>query len=148
MKRTPYIAIIFVLTMMSLLVLCGSAFSDKTGMPPFTINWYSVDGGADTVANVEFQIQGTIGQHDAGPIGLTGGAYTLHGGFHAIEPEIASCVGDIDNSGEVNVADLLALLAQWGNCPGCPADLNNDAFVDVSDLLTLLGAWGPCETTP
>jgi hypothetical protein len=43
----------------------------------------------------------------------------------------------------VDVADLLALLAAWGQNGG-PEDVNGDGVVDVADLLQLLAAWGPC----
>ena len=49
--------------------------------------------------------------------------------------------GDIDGNGVVDVVDLLALLAAWGE-PGGPADINNDGIVDVVDLLILLANWG------
>lgn len=53
-------------------------------------------------------------------------------------------VGDLNNDGVVNVADMLILLSQWGQCGegNCPADLNGDGTVDVSDLLILLSNWG------
>ena len=54
---------------------------------------------------------------------------------------------DFDNSGAVDVKDLLFLLGAWGPCPpkgDCPADFDNSGAVDVKDLLFLLGAWGPC----
>ena len=60
------------------------------------------------------------------------------------EPIDDSPPADLDDSGEVNVADLLILLGEWGACGGaiCPADLNDSGVVDVTDLLELLGAWG------
>jgi hypothetical protein len=55
---------------------------------------------------------------------------------------------DLDDSGRVDVNDLLQLLAAWGSCPKppqpCDADLTADSTVDVSDLLQLLAAWGNC----
>ena len=54
-----------------------------------------------------------------------------------------TCPEDINGDGVVDVLDLLALLAAWGN-PGGPEDLNGDGIVDVLDLLQLLAAWGPC----
>ena len=56
----------------------------------------------------------------------------------------ASCLGDLDNSGDVGFDDLVTLLASWGACGGCPADLDTDGDVDFDDLVTLLAAWGPC----
>jgi hypothetical protein len=54
--------------------------------------------------------------------------------------------GDLDGDGDVDTADLLQLLAAWGDCPeppaGCPGDLDGDGDVDAADLLILLGNWG------
>jgi hypothetical protein len=57
--------------------------------------------------------------------------------------ELEPCIGDLDDSGVVDVTDLLAVLAAWGDS-GSPADLNGDGDVDVDDMLLLLAAWGPC----
>ncbi len=58
------------------------------------------------------------------------------------------CVGDIDQTGDVDPSDLILLLGSWsvepGSCPGCPADLDGDDDVDGNDLILLLGNWGPC----
>ncbi len=55
---------------------------------------------------------------------------------------------DLNNDGQVNVFDLLALLDQWGPDADGGADLTGDGVVDVFDLLALLDAWGsaPFET--
>jgi hypothetical protein len=49
------------------------------------------------------------------------------------------CEADFDGSGDVGVADFLALLAAWGNCPdppaGCPTDLDRNGTVNVNDFL-------------
>jgi len=54
--------------------------------------------------------------------------------------------GDVNDDGTVDTADLLLLLAAWGECASggapCPADFNGDGFVDTTDLLLLLGNWG------
>ena len=51
----------------------------------------------------------------------------------------------MNGDGEVNVFDLLDLLAQWGTCGKvCSGDVNTDGVVDVFDLLDLLANWGPC----
>jgi hypothetical protein len=49
-------------------------------------------------------------------------------------------VGDLNDDGFVNGADLGILLGNWGNAGG-PADLNNDGFVDGGDLGILLTNW-------
>ncbi len=58
---------------------------------------------------------------------------------------IASCLADLDFSGAVDFADILAVLAAWGPCEGdCPEDLDGNGSVDFADLLIVLSAWGPC----
>ncbi len=59
-----------------------------------------------------------------------------------------ACPGDLNQSGAVDVFDLLALLDGWGGCADpahCPADLTGDGVVDAFDLLALLGNWGACD---
>lgn len=63
----------------------------------------------------------------------------------AVVPDSSGPVGDLNGDGVVNVADLLILLAAWGQCPSkgnCPADLNGDGVVNVADMLLLLSQWG------
>jgi hypothetical protein len=58
--------------------------------------------------------------------------------------ESVGCPEDINGSGSVDIDDLLAVLAAWGeNDPD--ADIDGSGMVDVDDLLLLLAAWGPCE---
>jgi hypothetical protein len=71
----------------------------------------------------------------------TGGPDELEVG--SVGPDL-SCIGDIDNSGDVGVTDFLALLAAWGPNPGDPADITHDGDVGVTDFLKLLAQWGPC----
>ncbi|MDY7107954.1 MAG: hypothetical protein SYC29_04890 [Planctomycetota bacterium] len=58
-------------------------------------------------------------------------------------PSYDMCPGDIDDDGVVDTADLLALLAAWGNTSG-PEDINGDGLVNTADLLQLLSEWGQC----
>jgi parallel beta-helix repeat protein len=58
------------------------------------------------------------------------------------------CPWDLSGDGNVDVVDLLVVIASWGPCAGCPADFNGDGFVNVVDLLTLIGHWGPCPGVP
>ena len=53
-------------------------------------------------------------------------------------------LGDLNNDGAVNGADLGAFLGSWGPCAvcaSCPADFNGDCVVDAADLAIMLGAW-------
>ncbi|MFM7051889.1 MAG: dockerin type I repeat-containing protein, partial [Planctomycetota bacterium] len=54
----------------------------------------------------------------------------------------APCVGDINNDGNVNAADLSLLLGSWGGTIG---DINGDGFTNAADLSLLLGNWGVCN---
>jgi hypothetical protein len=60
------------------------------------------------------------------------------------ECEDSSCPWDLDGSGTVATADLLALLAAWGPNPGHPADFDASGVVATADLLALLANWGEC----
>ncbi len=60
---------------------------------------------------------------------------------------VDTCPADINNSGTVDVSDLLIVIGTWGPCADpsdCPGDINNSGTVDVSDLLAVIGAWGQC----
>lgn len=62
-------------------------------------------------------------------------------------PAPQGCPADIAPSGGdgvVNVADLLALISNWGAGAGNLADLNGDGIVNIADLLALISAWGDC----
>lgn len=52
--------------------------------------------------------------------------------------------GDLDGDDDVDIADLVGLLQNWGPCPSeaCLADLDSDGFVAVNDLMLLLAGWG------
>ena len=49
----------------------------------YTIDWYKVAGGGGTSTNATYQVNGTIGQPDAGGP-LTGGNYSVTGGYWAL----------------------------------------------------------------
>ena len=50
--------------------------------------------------------------------------------------------GDLDGDGDVDTADLLALLADWGCSGDCIGDVDGDGDTDTADLLMLLANWG------
>jgi hypothetical protein len=111
------------------------------GEPPFTgtaavvdLTFESLDGGCD--APVVFA------EHDpptrlSDPIGDPITPLALDA-----LPD-TDCPADIVRDCVVDVDDLLALLAAWGDAGG-DADINDDGVVNVDDLLMLLASWGPC----
>ncbi len=58
-------------------------------------------------------------------------------------PLIPPCPADVTGDNVVDVLDLLAVLAAWGEAD-VPEDINGDGTVDVLDLLEVLSSWGPC----
>jgi len=47
----------------------------------YQIDWYTIDGGGGTSSGGTYELSGTIGQPDATTTTLTGGSYSLQGGF-------------------------------------------------------------------
>lgn len=54
----------------------------------------------------------------------------------------ATCPEDVNQDGSVTVADVLAVLAEFGCTSSCTADVDGDGNVNVADILTLLAAYG------
>jgi hypothetical protein len=116
----------------------------------FDLSWNTIDGGGGTSIGggpAGFELEGTIGQPDAsGP--LIGGGFELAGGFWpgaSLTPD--SCPPDINNSGTVDVDDLIAMILGWGmcaNCAVCPPDANGSCSVDADDLIMVILGWGSC----
>lgn len=50
--------------------------------------------------------------------------------------------GDVNGDGEIDVNDLLILIASWGSDGSNGTDLNGDGIVDVNDALILIANWG------
>jgi len=55
----------------------------------------------------------------------------------------ASCLGDANGDFTVDVVDLLAVIAEWGETVSI-ADFDDNGIVDVADLLFVIAAWGDC----
>jgi hypothetical protein len=66
------------------LMLAGLLFASASvaQAQSYSIPWYKIAGGGGTSTNGNFSVTGTIGQPDAGS--MSGGAYSLTGGFWAI----------------------------------------------------------------
>jgi hypothetical protein len=65
---------------------------------------------------------------------------------YQIVVQVPPCDGDVNSTGQVNVDDLLLIIAFWGQAnPIMPrADVNSDGIVNVDDLLALINNWGSC----
>ena len=73
------------------------------------------------------------------------GDWTDNGGNTITEICPMDCISDIDVDGNVDIQDLLILIAGWGTCTdNCSGDVNDDGEVNVNDLLILISAWGEC----
>jgi len=53
------------------------------------------------------------------------------------------CEGDVDGNGEVNVNDILNVIAVFGT-DDPSGDANGDGQVDISDILLIISNWGEC----
>ncbi len=116
-----------------LITLMGVAYAQSRG--GYDLSWWTIDSGGIT-----FATGGTLGQPDASNA-LTGGSYSLTGGFW-FAPACIATNGDVDGSGCVDDADLLAVLFAFGATGLNPADVNCDATVDDADLLIVLFNFG------
>ncbi|CUU36019.1 hypothetical protein DCOP10_116176 [Armatimonadetes bacterium DC] len=107
----------------------------------YDLSWWTIDGGGITFATGgSFNMGGTVGQPDASNA-LTGGGYSLTGGFW-FTPACVATNGDVDGNGCVDDADLLTVLFNFGATGANPADVNCDAIVDDADLLIVLFNFG------
>ena len=97
---------------------------------------------------VNYQYVPTSGSNEGGPRNTFDDTYDSNERTSLVIEYVAeeSCLGDLNDDGIVNGADLGLLLGAWGSCPGSPClgDLNNDGQVNGADLGLMLGAWGLC----
>lgn len=127
---------------MAAATLCVASARAQT----FDLSWHTIDGGGGMFSTGgAFSLGGTIGQPDAGVV-MTGGNFTLTGGFWA-GALAAPCVltGDLNNDGAVSLSDLTVLLSNFGVASGATpdqGDLNGDGAVSLADLTLLLSNFG------
>ncbi|MCL6533929.1 MAG: hypothetical protein K6U12_11705 [Armatimonadetes bacterium] len=123
----------------TLTMLMGVACAQSGG--GYDLSWWTIDNGGVTFATGgSLTMGGTIGQPDASNT-LTGGTYSLTGGFW-FAPACIATNGDVDGSGCVDDADLLTVLFAFGATGLNPADVNCDSIVDDADLLIVLFNFG------
>ena len=101
------------------------------------IDWWTIDGGGATfTAGGEFELSGTIGQPDAGPgsAGMSGGPYSLKGGFWVTPP--CWCLADLNGDGLRDGDDIQGLLdCLLGSGFRCPcADVDANGILEIADV--------------
>src|ERR1039457_2583868 len=67
----------------SVMIVCAAWFAGNVAAQSYSIDWYKIAGGGGTSTGGTYQVSGTIGQPDASGA-LTGGSYSLTGGFWAL----------------------------------------------------------------
>jgi len=74
--RVKWFVLSALLIILITVVLSGAA---SAGVLSYSLGWWKVDGGGGTSIGGGYTLSGTLGQADANV--LTGGEYTLSGGF-------------------------------------------------------------------
>jgi len=65
-------------------ILLSSAFILRAAGQTYSIDWHKIAGGGGTSTGGVYAVSGTIGQHDASLQPMSGGNYSLTGGFWAL----------------------------------------------------------------
>jgi hypothetical protein len=114
-----------------------------SGMPPVIGRTIEVVAEPSSGVPIESDLRVAALEVRGGTL-TVGGALAVDGVTlrRASPPCPADCASPGD--GNVNVTDLLALLAKWGMPGGGSCDTDGSGLVDVTDLLALLAAWGVC----
>ncbi len=84
--------------------------------------------------------RGAAGYDPAFGWGLVDAAAAVAAVFDTTPP----CIGDLNDDGQVNGADLGFIIAAWGPCGDCNADLDGNGLVDGGDLGLMIAGWGLC----
>jgi hypothetical protein len=114
----------------------------RVALGQYESKWHSLDGGGQTFSTGgAYSLGGTIGQHDAGPgTGpLTGGAYSLIGGFWPVT-SVCACPGDMNGDGLKDARDIqrfVRCLVDGGSC-SC-ADVDSVGGVTTLDIAVFVG---------
>ena len=79
MKSTIHYTWVLLVTLSSLL-----SFSSIATAQNYSIDWFTIDGGGGTSVGGPYSLSGTIGQPDANQQAMTGGSFSLSGGFWSL----------------------------------------------------------------
>ena len=109
----------------------------------FAISAYTIDGGGGSSAGGAFSLRGTIGQCDAAaPAALSGGPYSIGGGFWTSVGVPPPCYADCDSSGGLSIDDFICfqtLFAVGDPVADCDASggLSIDDFICFQTLFAI-----------
>jgi len=115
----------------------------------FEITSYTIDAGGGYSAGGAFDLEGTIGQPDAGPAqGMTGGSFTLVGGFWTPVTVDCNCLGDMNSDGARDGADIqqfVLCIISGGACSCADVDgMNGIGLDDIPALVNNLVTGSGC----
>jgi len=108
--------------------------TDLTAHPNSIVEW-DADCNGDGIVDYGQILDGTF--EDVNGNGVPD---CCEGGIPCSQCELA----DFNNDSQVNVQDVLALIAWWGPCTACDVDIDNNGDVNISDLLFVISEWGAC----
>jgi hypothetical protein len=77
-----------------------------------------------------------------GEVSMDFGWQTCVGSFTITQPN--TCLADTNDDGEVDVTDLLAAIAQWGEDGSAAGAAEPFDIVDVADILVMVSDFGSC----
>ncbi len=124
-----------------------ATFQSLTGQEPHGLD---VEPGFADAANGDYTLDSSSDLIDAGVVipGINDQAYQgLAPDIGAFETPACTLEGDVDGDGDVDIADVMAVAADWHNPDFTPAhDLNDDGDVDIVDVMLVAVHWGEsCE---
>lgn len=106
----------------------------------FEIVSYTVDaGGVSNAGGEGLTLSGTVGQPDASPT-MTGGSFSLTGGFWPGVGNLPACPADINSDGVLNFFDVSAFITAFNNSQP-DGDFNKDGDFNFFDVSSFLGAF-------
>jgi len=145
MKQKSSSRSIFALSIPAAIAIASASAMGGPSGGPFEITSYTIDaGGITSATGGSFDLGGTIGQPDAGGE-MTGGNFSLTGGFWAGVNNAPPCPADLNGDGTLNFFDVSAFLSAFA-AHDPVADFSGDGlfnFFDVSAFLSAFAAGCP-----
>ncbi len=121
-----------------------TAFLASPALGQFALDWWTTAGGGGTSVSASFELAATVGQTQANSVALSGGGFTLVGGFWVPPPAPALHPGDLNCDGIVDfddinpfiiaLADPVAYQQAYPDCNFLNGDCNGDGYVDFDDI--------------